>query len=69
MKQSATVTAIDIRVERSSRRRIWTRRRSAKDTPSLIEVEGFGRPPEFSGREEDFQQWSKKTEAFFVGVI
>ena len=22
----------------------------------------------FTGREEDFQQWSKKTEAFFAGV-
>ena len=27
------------------------------------------RPKEFTGREEDFQQWSKKTEAFFAGVI
>ena len=24
---------------------------------------------EFSDRDEDFQQWSKKTEAFFAGVI
>ena len=39
-----------------------------KDTPSLIDVKGLGRPKEFSGR-EDFQQWSTKTEAFFVGVI
>ena len=40
-----------------------------KDTPSLIDVNGLGRPKEFSGKEDDFQQWSKKTEAFFVGVI
>ena len=40
-----------------------------KDTPSLIDVNGFGSPKEFSGKEEDFQQWSKKTEAFFAGVI
>ena len=40
-----------------------------KDTPSLIDVEGLGRPKEFSGKEEDFQQLSKKTEAFFAGVI
>ena len=33
-----------------------------KDTPSLIDVKGLGRPKEFSGREEDFQQWSKKAE-------
>ena len=30
-----------------------------KDAPSLIDV----------GKEEDFQQWSNKTEAFFAGVI
>ena len=40
-----------------------------KDTPSLIDVKGLGRPQEFTGREEDFQQCSKKTEAFFAGVI
>ena len=40
-----------------------------KETPSLIDVEGLGRPKEFTGREEDFQQWSKKTEMFFADVI
>ena len=40
-----------------------------KETPSLIDVKGLGCPKEFSGKEEDFQQWSKKTEAFFAGVI
>ena len=40
-----------------------------RETPSLIDVEGLGRPKEVSGKEEDFQQWSKKTEAFFAGVI
>ena len=40
-----------------------------KDTPSLINVEGLGRPKEFTDPEGDFQQWSKKTEAFFAGVI
>ena len=40
-----------------------------KDTPSLIDVKGLGRSKEFSGREEDFRQWSKKTEAFLAGVI
>ena len=39
-----------------------------KDTLSLIDVKGLGRPKE-SSKEEDFQQWSKKTEAFFAGVI
>ena len=40
-----------------------------KDTPSLIGANGLGRPKEFSGRKEDFQQWFKKTEAFSAGVI
>ena len=63
----------------SSCRRIWTRCGSAsdqtisaqvrKDTPSLIDVNGFGRPKEFCSKEEDCQQWSKKTEAFFAKMI
>ena len=40
-----------------------------KNTPSFIDVKGQGRPKEVTGCEEDFQQWSKKTEAFFAGVI
>ena len=40
-----------------------------KDTASIIDVNDLGRPKEFSGRKEDFQQWSKKTEAFLAGVI
>ena len=39
-----------------------------KDTPSLIDVKGVGRPKELIGKEEDVQQWPKKTEAFFAGV-
>ena len=31
-------------------------------------MKGLGRPKEFICREEDFQQWSKKTRAFFAGV-
>ena len=45
------------------------RAQAREHSPSLIEVKGFGRPKEFSGKVEDFQQWSKKTEAFFAGVI
>ena len=37
-----------------------------RDTPSLIDVKGLGRPREFTGREEDFQQWWMETEAFFA---
>ena len=40
-----------------------------KDILSLIDVKGLGRPKEFTGREEDFQQWSKKTGAVFAGLI
>ena len=40
-----------------------------KDTRCLIDVKGLGCPMELSDRDEDFQQWSKKTEAFFGGVI
>ena len=32
-------------------------------------MRGLSRPKEFSGKEEDFQQWSKKMEAFFAGEI
>ena len=32
-------------------------------------MNGLGPPKELSCKEEDFQQWSKKTEAFFAGVI
>ena len=31
-----------------------------KETPSFIDVHGLRRPKEFSGREEDFQQWSEE---------
>ena len=39
-----------------------------KDTPSLIDMKGLARVKAFTGRGEDFQQWSK-TEAFFAVVI
>ena len=32
-------------------------------------MKGLGVPEGFTGKEEDFQQWSKRTEAFFAGVI
>ena len=41
-------------------------RQGNRDTPSLSDVSGFGRPKGFCGKGEDFQQWSKKTEAFFA---
>ena len=40
-----------------------------KDTTSLIHVKGPCRSKEFIGHGQNFQQWSKKTEAFFAGVI
>ena len=38
-------------------------------TLSLIDVQGLGRPKEFTGREEDFQHWSKKTQGFFAEMM
>ena len=32
-------------------------------------MKGLGRPKEYCCKEEDNQQWSKKTEAFFAGVV
>ena len=40
-----------------------------KDTPCLIDVTGSGHPKECSGKEEDSQQLSKKTETLFTGVV
>ena len=40
-----------------------------KDTPSLLDMKGPWSSEGISVREEDFQQRSKKTEAFFAGVI
>ena len=47
----------------------FTTAQAQKYAPNLIDVNGVGRPREFSGKEEDFQQWAKKTETFFAGVI
>ena len=33
-----------------------------EDIPDLIDVKGLARPKEFSSKEEDFQQWPKKTD-------
>ena len=40
-----------------------------KDARTFIEVKGAGRLKKFTGKEEDVQQWSKKTEAFSAGVV
>ena len=42
---------------------------SKKGTPSLTDVTSLGRPQKFSGKEKNFEQWLKKTEAFFTGTI
>ena len=36
---------------------------------SCINTNDAGRPKVFSGKEEDFQPWAKKMEAFFAGKI
>ena len=40
-----------------------------EDAPSPTDVNHRGSPKEFSGKEEDFQQWARKAEAFFAEVI
>ena len=75
-----TISTKTVQSSSSSYRTTWTGRSSTgnqqfatarvrNDTPSLSDVNGLGRPKEVSGKEEDSQQWSKKTEAFFAGVI
>ena len=39
-----------------------------KDTPSLIDVKGLGRPKEFSGTEEDSNS-GRRRQALFAGVV
>ena len=81
MEQYVTVSTIIVLSSGSNHCTIWIGRSSTGNQQScdtqnfgktlrgLIDVNGLGRPKEFSGKEEDFQQWSKKTEDFFVGVI
>ena len=38
-----------------------------KDTPTLIDVKGHGRPKEFSGRENDFQQCRRRRRPSSLG--
>ena len=57
------------RLQQQYRQRLLTTAQVRKDTQSLIDLKGLGRPKEFSGKEEDFPQWSEKTEAFFAEVI
>ena len=35
----------------------------------LVDPKGLGKPPMFSGREEDFHVWTKKIENFVSGVF
>ena len=43
--------------------------RDSSSSEGDSDVKGLERTKELTGRGKDFQQWSKKTEAFFVGVI
>ena len=40
-----------------------------RDTPSLVDVKGLGRPKEFTGREEDFQQCRRRRRHSSLDVI
>ena len=61
--------AARVQIAAATQARLLATTQARKDAPSLIDVNGLGRPKEFSGKEEDFQQWSKKTEAFVAGVV
>ena len=51
----------------SARHNTLAAAQTGKDTPSVMGVECLGRPKEFTGKEEDFQQWSEKLDAFLGG--
>ena len=61
--------AARVQIASAAQARLLTRAQARKDAPSLISTNDSGRPKEFSGKEEDFQQWARTTEAFFAGVI
>ena len=61
--------AARVKIAAAVQARLLTTAQVRKDAPSLINTNDIGRPKDFSGKEEDFQQWSEKTEAFFERVI
>ena len=44
-------------------------RSQAPSRRMLVDPKGLGKPPVFSGREEDFYVWTKKVENFVSGVF
>ena len=58
-----------VQIASAAQARLLTTAQARKDAPSLINTNDSGCPKEFSGKEEDLQQWSKETKAFFAGVI
>ena len=61
--------AARVQIASAVQARLLTTAQARQDAPSLINTNDSGRPKEFSGKEEDFQQWARTTEAFFAGVI
>ena len=61
--------AARVQIASAVQARLLTTAQARKDAPSLIETNDSGCPKEFSGKEKDFQQWSKETKAFFAGVV
>ena len=62
-------TTLEQAVSQIQQELITIRAQIASRASSCIYTNDVGRPKEFSGKEEDFQQWSKETQAFFAGVI
>ena len=61
--------AARVQIASAAQARLLTTAQARKDAPSLLNTNDSRRPKEFSGKEEDFQQWARTTEAFFAGVI
>ena len=51
--------AARVQIAAAVQARLLTTAQVRKDTQSLIDLKGLGRPKEFSGKEEDFPQWSE----------
>ena len=48
-----------VQIASAAQARLLTTAQAQKDAPGLLNTNDSGCPKEFSGKEEDFQQWSK----------
>ena len=62
-------TTLEQTVSQIQQELLTLRAQIASRTSSCINTNDVGRPKDFSGKEEDFQQWSREIQAFLAGVI